>query len=162
MSVTILLVEDERAIADTVLYALQKEGFEPVWCNNGNAGMEKFRQLVSAHGGSLTSLDNPEMHKPLFSKEVQAEKDGYISYMDTVSLGMAVVYLGGGHLQKGDVLDPTVGVKFHKKIGDLVHKGEPILEYFCSDKYKFENSKLYLEEAIQINSERPELTKLIY
>jgi two-component system catabolic regulation response regulator CreB len=29
---SILLVEDERAIADTVLYALRTEGFDPQWC----------------------------------------------------------------------------------------------------------------------------------
>ena len=31
----ILLVEDERSIADTVLYALRTEGFEPVWAKSG-------------------------------------------------------------------------------------------------------------------------------
>ena len=39
----ILLIEDEPAIADTVVYALSTEGFEPSWCDTGAAGLEICR-----------------------------------------------------------------------------------------------------------------------
>lgn len=35
----ILIVEDEPAIADTLVYALKTEGFEPVWHPTGRAGL---------------------------------------------------------------------------------------------------------------------------
>jgi two-component system catabolic regulation response regulator CreB len=35
----ILLVEDESAIADTVLYALRTDGFEGEWCTSGEAAL---------------------------------------------------------------------------------------------------------------------------
>lgn len=35
----ILIVEDEPAIADTLIYALKTEGFEPEWCTTGRAGL---------------------------------------------------------------------------------------------------------------------------
>lgn len=35
----ILIVEDEPAIADTLLYALKTEGFDPEWCATGRAGV---------------------------------------------------------------------------------------------------------------------------
>jgi two-component system catabolic regulation response regulator CreB len=35
----ILVVEDEPAIADTLVYALKTEGFEPEWCATGRAGL---------------------------------------------------------------------------------------------------------------------------
>ncbi len=35
----ILIVEDEPAIADTLVYALKTEGFEPEWCATGGAGL---------------------------------------------------------------------------------------------------------------------------
>ncbi len=35
----ILIVEDEPAIADTLLYALRTEGFSPEWCATGRAGL---------------------------------------------------------------------------------------------------------------------------
>ena len=39
----ILLIEDEPAIADTVVYALSTEGFEPLWCATGTLGLEACR-----------------------------------------------------------------------------------------------------------------------
>jgi len=35
----ILVIEDEPAIADTLLYALKTEGFAPEWCATGRAGL---------------------------------------------------------------------------------------------------------------------------
>lgn len=35
----ILIVEDEPAIADTLIYALKTEGFSPEWCATGRAGL---------------------------------------------------------------------------------------------------------------------------
>lgn len=39
----VLLIEDERGIADTVVYALTTEGFQPTWCGTGNEGLRSFR-----------------------------------------------------------------------------------------------------------------------
>ena len=126
------------------------------------SALEKFEQMVSAHGGSIKSLDNLETNKPLYHSEIRADNDGYISSMDTFSLGLAVVHLGGGRGHKGATLDPTVGIVFHKKTGDLVNRDEPLLEYFCSDKNKLESSKLYFKKAIEIKSEPPKPIELIY
>jgi two-component system catabolic regulation response regulator CreB len=35
----ILIIEDEPAIADTLIYALKTEGFSPEWCATGRAGL---------------------------------------------------------------------------------------------------------------------------
>ena len=35
----ILIIEDEPAIADTLVYALKTEGFAPEWCATGRAGL---------------------------------------------------------------------------------------------------------------------------
>ena len=37
---SILVVEDEPAIADTIVYALASDGFEPHWCATGEAAVE--------------------------------------------------------------------------------------------------------------------------
>ena len=39
----ILVIEDESAIADTVVYALETEGFDTMWCNTGEFGLSEFR-----------------------------------------------------------------------------------------------------------------------
>lgn len=47
------MVEDERAIADTLLYALHTEGFEPDWCELGSQALE----LVRSDEPALVILD---------------------------------------------------------------------------------------------------------
>jgi len=49
----ILIIEDEPAIADTLLYALKTEGFEPHWCTTGQAGLA----ALTAQTFALVVLD---------------------------------------------------------------------------------------------------------
>lgn len=49
----ILIIEDEPAIADTLIYALKTEGFEPLWCATGEAGLA----ALGLHPFALVVLD---------------------------------------------------------------------------------------------------------
>jgi two-component system catabolic regulation response regulator CreB len=49
----ILIIEDEPAIADTLLYALKTEGFVPEWCTTGQAGLA----ALTAQEFALVVLD---------------------------------------------------------------------------------------------------------
>jgi two-component system catabolic regulation response regulator CreB len=53
VSPRILVIEDEPAIADTLLYALRTEGFSPEWRTTGREGMAAFEQ----GGYALVILD---------------------------------------------------------------------------------------------------------
>lgn len=50
---SILIIEDEAGIADTVIYALNREGFESRWVMTGNEGLT----VLSAGGIDLIILD---------------------------------------------------------------------------------------------------------
>jgi two-component system catabolic regulation response regulator CreB len=43
MKPRILVVEDEAAIADTIVYALATDDFEPQWCATGSAALTALR-----------------------------------------------------------------------------------------------------------------------
>jgi two-component system catabolic regulation response regulator CreB len=53
MKPRILVVEDEPAIADTIVYALATDGFEPDWCGTGADALRAVRQ----RGPALAVLD---------------------------------------------------------------------------------------------------------
>jgi two-component system catabolic regulation response regulator CreB len=53
MSQRILVVEDEPAIADTITYALQTEGFEVAWCTTAGEAL----RVLDENGVSLIVLD---------------------------------------------------------------------------------------------------------
>ncbi|MBN2308741.1 MAG: two-component system response regulator CreB [Candidatus Hydrogenedentes bacterium] len=53
MAQRILVVEDEPAIADNIVYALETEGFEVAWCATG----EDARRSLDERGAELIVLD---------------------------------------------------------------------------------------------------------
>lgn len=46
MTEKILVVEDEPAIADNIIYALSTEGFEPLWCSTGREALAALHHNV--------------------------------------------------------------------------------------------------------------------
>jgi pyrimidine-nucleoside phosphorylase len=46
---------------------------------------------------------------------------------------MATVALGAGRAKKGDSVDHAVGVVLHKKVGDSVREGDPLLSIHAND-----------------------------
>ncbi|MCC7476505.1 MAG: thymidine phosphorylase, partial [Pirellulales bacterium] len=88
--------------------------------------LEKFREMVSAQGGSL---DAP---RPIAPKhDVAAPQAGYIAAIDTEQLGYVVINLGGGRRQLGDQLDLSVGFEMLVRLGDEVDAGQPVARLFA-------------------------------
>lgn len=64
----ILVVEDEPAIADTIVYALASDGFEPQWCATGGAALEAARAgdfALAVLDVGLPDLNGFELFKQL-------------------------------------------------------------------------------------------------
>src|SRR5699024_10008037 len=47
--------------------------------------------------------------------------------MDTYNIGTAVMKLGAGRKTTDDIIDPSVGVILHKKVGDTVQVGDTLM-----------------------------------
>lgn len=78
--------------------------------NSGKAA-EIFANMVSALGGPTDLLEKPQHYlasAPVV-QDIVATQSGYVSYTDTVGLGMAVVRLGGGRSHPSQQIDPAVG-----------------------------------------------------
>lgn len=71
LPIPILIIEDEPAIADTLLYALNSEGFAPVWRANGADGLASLRETPPA----LVVLDIglPDINGFELCKQIRAE-----------------------------------------------------------------------------------------
>lgn len=64
----ILIVEDEPAIADTIVYALKTDGYEPTWCATGGAALEAVRggdYALAVLDVGLPDLNGFELFKQL-------------------------------------------------------------------------------------------------
>ncbi len=98
------------------------------------AAWEKFRQLIAAQGGDVRYVDEPErLPQARFITPVEATQGGYLARVQTDEIGMTVVGLGGGRLQKGQAIDPAVGLVMPIKVGDPVQPGEVLFTVHAND-----------------------------
>jgi thymidine phosphorylase len=58
--------------------------------------------------------------------EIPALEDGFITAIDGQALGQAVVHLGGGRLQVGDRVNPSVGLSDLAGLGEEIGAGVPL------------------------------------
>ncbi len=123
--------------------------------------IEKFKRTVEMQGGDPRSIDNASLlpgsgHR----KQIISNESGYISSIDALRFGKALVQLGGGRLRKEDDIDPGVGFVLNKKVGERVEKGEILYTIHYNDEAKLVNADEYLKEAVMIG-ESKEIQPLI-
>ena len=124
---------------------------------NGKA-YEKFEQMVTAHGGKLKSIKL----EPVAKKIIKADKEGYLNFLDTKSMGMSIIELGGGRKKIDDSVDSNAGFRLIKKHGEHVKENDVIAEIFCSNTNKIESGYRMFKKSIQIINQLPNDNKLIY
>ncbi len=88
---------------------------------------EYFERMVRSQGGQFSG------RLPLATEYIiAASESGYLESVDCVAIGGAIVSLGGGRRQVGDVIDPSVGVSIDVAIGDRVDRGDSVLKLYAS------------------------------
>ena len=96
---------------------------------------DKFGELILSQGGMLNSDGTPVFSdQPFEVMTVFAERDGYVSSCDALSVGEASCLLGAGRMEKDDVIDMGAGIRLHKKIGDKVKRGEELFTLYTGSK----------------------------
>ena len=129
---------------------------------NNHKGLEKFRELITLQCGNPSVIDDYSLfQQPKESLEVKAEKDGYISHIDTDNIGRASVATGAGRLTKTDKIDYSAGIIMKKRLGDTVKSGEVIATVYSSTTEKCEKASEIINQAVVIG-EKPEKQPLIY
>ncbi|MFT5193728.1 MAG: pyrimidine-nucleoside phosphorylase [Cellvibrionaceae bacterium] len=126
-------------------------------------GLAKFRQMVIAQNGAGDIVDEPsKLPKASFIADVVASQAGYIQQIDTEKLGWAVVYLGGGRLQKTDQINPAVGFVMPVKVGDQIESGQLLATVHAADEAGFKQAGQSILESIQIGVEKSNLLPHFY
>jgi thymidine phosphorylase len=115
----------------------------------------KFKEIIRLQGGKIGVIDNPDaiLPKAKYSRKIKAAGSGYISNIDTRSVGIAEMLTGAGREKKGDKIDYSSGIIFHKKLNDHVEKGEVIAELMY-------NSPNHIDEAEMVMSNSYIISKI--
>jgi thymidine phosphorylase len=101
--------------------------------DDGSA-LARFRAFVEAQGGDPTFVDHPERLDVAPGRvEITAPQDGFVAGVDALSVGRAVLALGGGRERKDEAIDHGVGVELVVKPGEPVRAGETVARLYHRD-----------------------------
>ena len=129
--------------------------------SDGSA-LATFARMVKAQGGDAEWIYHPEKFpKATCSKIVFADREGFISHVDTEGYGTSALLLGAGRNTKEDVIDMTAGIILHAKTGDFVKVGDPIAELFTSREETLASAEKKLLASTFIESKQHEKKPLI-
>ena len=129
---------------------------------DSGAALEKFRQFVANQGGDpAITEDETLLGEPAFAVDVRAEKDGYVTALDAMGIGLASQHTGAGREKKEDEIDMTAGIQLEKKTGEEVRKGDLLCTVFGNDRAKAEAGAHEALKAYSIGPVKPEKIELI-
>jgi pyrimidine-nucleoside phosphorylase len=117
---------------------------------------EKFKQGIRLQGGDERVVDNPQLLPQARSHAgVPSPSAGFICATNCEQLGTALATLGGGREKKEDTIDHAVGLEFHKRIGDPVEKGEPLVTIHYNSGAKLAEAQSLIAASYQIGESAP-------
>ena len=118
---------------------------------------EVFARMVSALGGPADLLEMPEKHlaHARVVHEIQGQRHGIVTRIDTRAIGVAVVALGGGRMRAQDAIDPSVGFSRLAGIGDEISFRQPLALVHARDAASAEAAALAVSAAYEIGVAAP-------
>ena len=135
-------VEDGRLLAEAMITSGQAK--------------EKFKHCIRLQGGDERAIDDPKLlPQPKSKVDVTSPSAGFLTATNCEQLGTALATLGGGREKKEDTIDHAVGLEFHKRIGDRVEKGEPLVTIHYNSGAKLAEAQSLISASYEIGETAP-------
>lgn len=109
--------------------------------DNGQA-FDTWQRMVAAQGGN----NSAPLPTARFNETITAPESGTITSMNALAIGVAAWRLGAGRARKEDPVSFGAGIMLHKKPGDRVKVGDPLLTMFTDEELRFEIAQQALAE----------------
>ena len=121
------------------------------------AAMDTWRRMVRSQGG------DPDAALPVAPhvETIAAEADGVLGRLDARHVGEAAWRLGAGRSRKEEPVSAVAGVRWHRRPGDRVSRGDVLVELHTGDPTRLPAAVDALEGAWEIGSEAPERVPLV-
>ena len=127
------------------------------------SALDTLAKMVKAqHGDERVIYDTELFPKAQFSREVKADKSGYIVRVDTEGYGLASLLLGAGRNTKEESIDYSAGITLVKKTGDKVEKGDVIAIMYTNDENRFQSAIDRFMKSTEIGDNKPEERPLVF
>ena len=124
--------------------------------------LDKLIEMVAAQGGDTEVIKNSEkFKKPKFSFELKSDRKGYISHMDTETIGIASSLLGAGRKTKEDSIDYSAGIKLIKKTGDYVKPTDVLCIMYADNEDLFAEAEKKFLSGLEFSDEKVNVGPLV-
>jgi len=128
--------------------------------------LAKFYEWIEAQGGDVKKIKDKSFFHPKYRYVIKADKKGYLTFVSNAAVGMMSTRLGAGRILKTDKIDMQAGLWWHKKWGDKVEVGEPIVDCVSSKPINANEIKKEFSYCCKIvglkPSKLPVVRKIIY
>ena len=126
-----------------------KQLMDPADALKNGSAMDSWKKMIRAQGG------DPDAKLPVAKEQVQvlADKDGTLSSMDAMSVGIAAWRLGAGRSKQGEKVSFGAGIEIHAKPGAKVNKGDVIYTLHADDTTRFERAQSALHNSFVISQD---------
>ncbi|WP_280205059.1 thymidine phosphorylase [Nocardia farcinica] len=108
--------------------------------------MDHWRAMVRAQGGDP---DAP-LPRATHTEILRADRDGVLTRLDAMGVGVAAWRLGAGRARQGDPVQHGAGVALHAGVGDRVTAGQALCTLHTDTPEAFDSAAAALREGIEI------------
>lgn len=120
------------------------------------AALEKFREIIMLQGGDAGVIDDTSrLPHAQHTLPILSRSNGFVASIQCEHVGVASLVLGGGREKKEDSIDPAVGIVVHKKVGDAVRAGEPLVTIHYNSNARLSEARRILEESYAVATQPP-------
>ncbi|RIV26107.1 pyrimidine-nucleoside phosphorylase [Alicyclobacillaceae bacterium I2511] len=124
--------------------------------------LAKFREFVAAQGGNPAVVDHPDLLPTApFVTCFNATTSGYMMRLDAERVGRIAMGLGAGREHTEDQINPAVGLRVLRKLGDLVQFGEPLVEVHAATSQAAAAALADLAGCVEVGEEKVDTRPLV-
>ena len=117
---------------------------------------ERFVKMAVSLGANKDILEDYENKLPTakYIEPIYAKTSGYVSKIDTRSIGLGVIMLGGGRTHPEQNINYTTGFTSFCQIGDKIDEKTPLCYIHAENKDKIKEVSNLVKDAITISDKK--------
>ena len=116
------------------------------------SALDVYERWIRAQGGDP---DPDVLERAPVRRAVPAPRDGVVTRLGALDVGIAALELGAGRRTKADVVDHAVGVLCFAKRGDTVLAGDDLAEVHARDEAAADRAAAAVLAAYELGDEAP-------
>jgi pyrimidine-nucleoside phosphorylase len=128
---------------------------------NGDAIRVMEKMVAAQHGDAKVVADPSLLKVANETVSVKADRDGFVTTVDALEIGLAGVAMGAGRTRADQKVDPLVGISVLAKPGKKVSRGEELALLHVHKASDADAVKDRIAAAFEIGEKQPDSRSLL-